>query len=240
MLGKGYSRNRVAYALQGSIDRIADARGIGTNLYPVLAKVQAVYSDRMTCDVMYEHQSLARNVPILTKCGLIDDEVYGELDLPEVEDTVIVMFIFGMQEYPIIVGTFYPYLNSKFQASQVPVNSGSKAFTKKILEEGKDNTYRKVFKSGATVEVDEDGHVIIEAPDGSYIEVDATAGTINLSGDTKSLVTHAELDTALQTFMTALNTHIHGGVSSGGASTAIPTQMSLDISGAEAAKVKTS
>lgn len=66
------------------------------------------------------------------------------------------------------------------------------------------------------------------------------AGVINLNGDSKSFVTHAELNTALQTFITALNLHVHSGVTTGGSSSGPPlSSMSLDISASETEKVKT-
>ncbi len=63
-------------------------------------------------------------------------------------------------------------------------------------------------------------------------------GTIELNGNTKAFVTHAELDTALQTFVTALNLHIHSD------SLALPTTppvtpMTLNIATAATTTVKT-
>jgi hypothetical protein len=63
-------------------------------------------------------------------------------------------------------------------------------------------------------------------------------GTVNINGDTKNFVTHAELDTALQTFKTALNSHTHPTAGSGPPSP--PTvPMSIDITAAKTLKVKT-
>lgn len=78
-----------------------------------------------------------------------------------------------------------------------------------------------------------------------------TAGNIDLNGNGKTLVTHAELDAALQAFATSIDTaitsaitgHTHGGVTTGagttapGAGAASPT--SVDISAAEAATLRT-
>lgn len=83
------------------------------------------------------------------------------------------------------------------------------------------------------------------APDGSSVQalVKLTDdGKIYLNGDSKAFVTHAELNTALQTFITALNLHVHTGSALGLGipfNTTPPTPMSLDISAAATTTVKT-
>jgi len=65
-----------------------------------------------------------------------------------------------------------------------------------------------------------------------------TDGTIDLNGTGKTLVTHAELDTALQLLITALNSHTHPDPVSG--TSGVPTTpLSLDISAAEASTLRT-
>lgn len=68
----------------------------------------------------------------------------------------------------------------------------------------------------------------------SVIKLD-NAGNIDLNGDGKKFVTHAELDTALQAFITALNINI--GTKLDGAGT--PGTASLDISAAETTTIRT-
>ena len=63
-------------------------------------------------------------------------------------------------------------------------------------------------------------------------------GNISLNGDTKKFVTHAELDTALQLFITSLNAHVHPDPSSGSTGTPVPP-MTLDISASETTTIKT-
>jgi hypothetical protein len=71
----------------------------------------------------------------------------------------------------------------------------------------------------------------------SLIELDVS-GNIKLNGDTKTFVTHAELDTAIQSFITALNLHTHPTAATGPPSP--PTaSMSLDISSAETTTIQT-
>ena len=208
-----------------------------------VATVMKVYSDRNTVDVRTAAGAVMKNVPVLTKGGLIDNEVFGEFELPAIDSKVIIDFVLSRESMPYVSGVVLPYLHNKFQASQVPVNSSSKQFTKKLLEVGKDNTYRKIFPSGATLEVQEDGSIIWESPSGSFIQIkesdgkiiiEASGDMIELNGNTKDFVTHAELDMALQSFINALNLHVHG---SAGTPPTVP--MSLDISSAKATKLKT-
>ena len=63
-------------------------------------------------------------------------------------------------------------------------------------------------------------------------------GNISLNGDLKRFVTHAELNTALQTFITALNLHVHATAAPG--PPVPPTiPMSLDISASQTTSIKT-
>jgi len=67
-----------------------------------------------------------------------------------------------------------------------------------------------------------------------------TDGTIDLNGTGKTLVTHAELDTALQLLVAYINGHTHAGVSAGSGTSGPPSAPgSLDISAAEAATLRT-
>jgi hypothetical protein len=65
-----------------------------------------------------------------------------------------------------------------------------------------------------------------------------TAGNIDLNGSARTLVTHAELDMALQGLVNALNLHTHPDPASG-TSGPPSAPLSLDISAAEAATVRT-
>ena len=61
---------------------------------------------------------------------------------------------------------------------------------------------------------------------------------VELNGADKTFVTHAELDTALQTFISALNSHTHPTAAVGPPSP--PTApMSLDISASATTTIKT-
>ena len=81
-------------------------------------------------------------------------------------------------------------------------------------------------ESKAVIDIDKDGNVKIDSP------------SIAMNGDSKFFVTHAELDSALQTFITALNTHVHPTAATGPASPpAAP--MSLNIAPAKTTTIKT-
>lgn len=89
---------------------------------------------------------------------------------------------------------------------------------------------------GADVRIMNDGgNVKIEA--GTDVDVDAT--NVNLNGDSKRFVTYTELNTALQTFMTALNLHVHTSAPAGSPTTPPVASMSLDISTSETQTVRT-
>lgn len=75
--------------------------------------------------------------------------------------------------------------------------------------------------------------------DGSKLRIINNQG-IEFNGNDKTFVTHAELDSALQIFMTALNEHRHTGVDTGSGTSGPPSSsMSIDISSASTTTVKT-
>jgi len=65
-------------------------------------------------------------------------------------------------------------------------------------------------------------------------------GNIDMNGDSKTLVTHAELDSALQGLVSYINSHTHSGVSTGSGASGPPSAPgTLDISAAEAVTLRT-
>lgn len=74
--------------------------------------------------------------------------------------------------------------------------------------------------------------------DGSKTRVINPEG-IELNGNTKTFVTHAELNTALQTFITALNLHTHTSATSGSPTSTPNASMSVDISASATTTIKT-
>lgn len=212
---------------------------------PYVGKVRKVHSDRHAVDIETAAGLIVKDIPVKTKAGLISNEVYGELDLPAVGNYVIVQFLQNRESHPYVDGTIIPYLNGKYQSEQTPVNSTSKGHTKKLLESGKENVYRRIFKSGTTLEVDDDGTIVIETPKGGVITIDESSehieitpsgsGTVRLKGSSKSLVTYSALNTALQNLVTAINATFATKKDTAGA----PGALTLNISAAEATNVKT-
>ncbi len=65
------------------------------------------------------------------------------------------------------------------------------------------------------------------------------SGNIELNGNSKAFVTHAELASALATFITALNLHTHATAGTVGTPTGPVIPLSLDISAASTSTIKT-
>ncbi len=79
-------------------------------------------------------------------------------------------------------------------------------------------------------------------PDGKTIKARLDLdgeGNIDLNGDSKRLVTHAELNTALQNMVTWINAHMHATAATGPPVTPTPPLLILDISAAETQTVRT-
>ena len=157
---------------QGALNFVKRTTMRGEAHAPFFAKVTQVYSDRMTCDIETLEGLEIKNVVILTKGGLVGDEPYGEVCLPAIDDYVVVAYASYGQRHKAVIGTILPYLVNEF--TKDAVNSGSKQFTKKLFEEDKPLGYKRIFKSGTTVELEEDGGIIVETPSGTYIKISET------------------------------------------------------------------
>lgn len=98
----------------------------------------------------------------------------------------------------------------------------------------KNNTTTIELEDGGDLKITGKGNVIIDG-----------TTNIELNGNSKKFVTYTELNAALQTFITALNTHIHTTTATIGATTKVGvisppvTPMNLDISASETQTVKT-
>lgn len=241
-------------------------------LYPFTAQVAQAYSDRMTCDlalppfVAYTSstppQPTYYNVPVLVKGGIdpTTNEIWGEMETPQVNDIVIAAYVGPYKERVIILGTIYPFLLSYFQSNQTPVNSSNKQFSLKLLVADELKTFRRIFKSGTTLEVGENGTVTVETPSGSYIQMNesgdsitiqasgsnvnintGSGGTVNLNGTGDYVTKFNELSSAVSSFNTTLNNHTHAVTTAPG-TTSAPNGglggLSLEISSAQSSKVQ--
>lgn len=86
------------------------------------------------------------------------------------------------------------------------------------------------LKADGKISVVSDSDISVQS-DG---KITANGTSIELNGNSKKFVTHAELNTALQAFIVALNLHVHGN-----AGTPPVTPMSLDISASSTTNVST-
>lgn len=155
-----------------------------------VCEVIANHPDRRTVDVISNNAVEVKNIPIVSNCGLNeDDEVWGTLELPSVGTHVLIDFVSGQEGSPVVIGTIIPWAYSKYQSNQVPVNSDNKQFTLKLLEDVDEKTYRKIFKSGTTLEVGEDGTLTLEVPSGTYLQIDEENEVINLEDLHGNIVT---------------------------------------------------
>lgn len=91
----------------------------------------------------------------------------------------------------------------------------------------------------AKIHLHADGSISIESDGNVSVNTDGkittSATAVELNGNTKAFVTHAELNTALQTFMTALNLAFAAKLDGGGT----PGTLTLDISTSATTTVKT-
>ena len=116
---------------------------------------------------------------------------------------------------------------------EVPVEPGEVKIysTDATGEEIKSSVY---LRTDGSIEVDAaagEGTVTVTAD-----TVVVNANMTELGGNTKSLVTHAELDAALQQLVTALSGHTHPAP---GGATSPPPPFTLNIANAESTKVTT-
>lgn len=154
---------------------------------PFIARVLETHSDRMTCDIQTVDGQEIRNVPVVTRAGLVDGEHYGEMCLPAVDDHVIVIHASYGTRHKAIIGTIVPYLANEFGSDSV--NSADKQFTKRMLSADKPLAYRRIFKSGTSIEVAEDGTITVETPSGRYVKIDEATPEIKIEDPDGNIVT---------------------------------------------------
>lgn len=102
-----------------------------------------------------------------------------------------------------------------------------------IRDEGDDNIK-------TTVTITHNGDITVDTKGEAFVE----AKKIHLNGDKQNnneshFVRYEELEAAVNTFMTALNTHTHTGVETGSGTSGAPTTMQFDISEAKVPTVLT-
>jgi hypothetical protein len=99
-------------------------------------------------------------------------------------------------------------------------------------------TRKLITPAGHFVSLSEDGNVEISHSSGTNLVLKPD-GTIEINGNSDFAVRYSELKSAFDELKNDFNTHTHGGVSSGTATTFIPTPISsADMSKAKVSKVK--
>ena len=209
-------------------------------LYITWAKVTAHSAKFNTVNVELQTGIALRNISVRSLEWAGSNSIgYGERDLPPIDCKVLLLFPDGIIENGFVLCSELEILGSVGEKHKDELLvEGEEDIHLRIREGGLKETYDKTTGeytleiNDAIINIDANGGIVITPASGENIE---------LAGNTKNLVTHAELDTALQNFITALNTHVHSGVTTGGGTSAIPvTPMSVDISLAEATRLETS
>jgi len=208
-----------------------------TPLYCTWGKVIDSHSEDNTVDVELQTGIEIRRIGVRSlEWAGANSDAYGERDLPPNGCKILILFPDGIIENAFVICSgldIFGDVGTK-QKEELLV-SGKETEYLRIKEGGLKTTYEK--STGVyTIEVN-DAVISIDAS-GGIIVTPASGENIELAGNTKNLVTHAELNTALQTFLTALKAAVVSGCGAGSGGTV--AGVTLDISGAEAAKVKTS
>jgi len=206
-------------------------------------------SDDVTVDVKLRNGIEIRRVKVrsLEWSGYNSNRGFGERDLPPVGSKVFILLPDGED-----------VLDTAFVICSVVDTvweTGEKAKAE-LAVSSKEREALRITEQGWQIKRDKDtGDVVIETSDGTdkiiisldrtnrkvkisvgtvYLEI--TNAQVNISGDSKSLVTYAALNTALGGLVTAINSTFATKQDGGGAA----GTLSLDISASEAQKAKTS
>ena len=155
-----------------------------------VGRIVKAYSERMSCDVVLLDGVTLRNTPILTKGSTEDGKISGEISLPLVNDYVVLLFVNGR---PVIIGTILPYLNENFFTQELPgIEGKNKQHTQKLLEEGKPKTWKRVYPSGTTLEVADDGSLYLEVPDLGSLVFNVSEHTVGIKDGSDNSVVLSE------------------------------------------------
>ncbi|MGD9678181.1 MAG: hypothetical protein AB7V16_07430 [Vulcanibacillus sp.] len=187
-----------------------------------------------------EHKDVKEvNLPWASPFTGANDELEFENDLPEKDSVVYILVDKYFKRFYYIGNKYFYNLfdyakveDSLSNASEVS-NTDYKNIKFRLYPDGGlefhnkiDGSHGFIHKSGNYSIFDSTGKVFIKAD------------SIELNGNSKQFVTHAELDSALQTFINALNLHTHPTAGSGPPSP--PTSpLSINITSAKTTTVVT-
>lgn len=224
------------------------------------AVVTATHSADGTADVETDAGAILQHVPVQSDSWVTVETPTGSRNLPPIGAQVLVLFPDGATrpERAVIVRGPVPAVSTDHDG--VVFEDNAETTDKAVNEAGWTATYDRetgdaLWESDPTdtnqivIDVDRTNETVRVAV--GSMDVEITPSQVNLAGDSKQLVTHAELDTALQAFQasvdaaiaSAITGHTHAGVTAGtatsgpGAGAATPS--SVDISAAAAANLRT-
>ena len=140
------------------------------------------------------------------------------MEIPEIGEWVEVYFIAGDPNRPVYLGQAAEINDQAPREYDLPA-------TRVLFQDPKSGDYIKYDQTTKELEIKIQGNTTV-----------VKGAEVNLVGDTKTMVTYAALSTAIGTFIAALNTLFGTKLDGGGT----PGTLTLDISTAEATKVKTS
>ncbi len=160
-----------------------------------------------------------------------------ENDLPQKDSIIYVLVDSLFKRFYYLQGKFFYNLFDYSKVESALSNASSisdKNYNNikfRLYEDGglefhnkKDGSHGFIHKSGSYSIFDKDGNCILDVGS-KEVKINATGKVvidgqnIELNGNTKNFVTHAELNTALQTMLTTLNSQL--GLIAGGATAAI-------------------
>ena len=160
--------------------------------------------------------------------------------------------LFGgqIQSYPVLLDCPFFVLQGGTGYISMPVASGDYClvlFNDRAIDTWFDTGAEELPPSRRKHSLSDGFALVGIQPRSGAREIDSTVIGINnpqgvdINGNDKRFVTFAELNTALQGLVNALNTHTHIGVTTGGGTSGTPSPppFSLDITAAETQTVKT-
>lgn len=233
------------------------------NLPPIWGVVIKTYSDDNTADVELRNGLLLRRVTVPSRiwAGYNSTTPFGSQDLPPKDSEVLVIFPDNLIEEAIIIATRFEILgNVGTEQKKEFLKSGQERKKTSINEFGWKQVYDKdtgdwylehPTDSDFLIKIDETNKEItikdwnsnktimkstgILTQDTNGNTLEWVGSVLKLNGNTKDLVTHAELNTVLQVFITALNANFAAKLDGGGTAGVL----SLNITTAKATKIKT-
>lgn len=232
---------------QSSIQNARGMRSPSTYTYDVKmawAKVIEVVG-RNHVDVELDSGQLIRHVPCMSEYWVTDqgDFITGGKNVAPVGAKVLVLMMGGIPENSIIIGAAFDEYNE--DQKEILVDGEESTTEVSVDLTGWKTTYDRETGNRTIESPSSDSNQIVISVDRDNEEVSVGVGSmlwmvtpdrVEIGGASKDVVTHAELNTALQNFITSLNTHTHPTPS--GPSSAPTAPMSLDISSAKADKMK--